>query len=204
MSELWTPGSGGPTPPPTEPTETVVHGQDEPQIRLLACKNCQSIEVLDDYTGPLEMAERYDVILNLALEKHKDGVERRPHIGALVKVPKASWESPEAQEQIRREVIARFDPGYETGLGSEAYALRDNFRADAMKCWEQHMRTPNCSDYKDSSKLLVPDTASERKEAGLTRFDKSNPHTQRFLCEYCPVHSLVQQAARKRAGLYDN
>ena len=183
---------------------TILYDENDEQIRLLACKNCKSIEPLDDYTGPPEMAERWDVILNVALERHKDGVERRPHIGQLFKVPKRAWESPEVQEQILKEMTARFDPNYTTGLGDAAYAMRDNFREDAMKCWEQHMRTPNCSDYKSESKQLVPDTQAERKEAGVARFDKSNPNTQRFLCEYCPVHSLVQQAARKRAGLYDN
>lgn len=198
MADLWTPGSGR-----TEPSETVVHDQNEEQVRLLACQNCRTIEVLDDYTGPPEMAERFDVILNLALEKHRDGVERRAHIGNLMRVSKKAWDNPNVQETLRQQIVAGMEGG-ETGLGSEAYALRDTFREDAMTCWEQHLRTPTCSDYKDPSKLLVPNTSAERKEAGIAKFDKSNPHTQRFLCEYCPVHSLVQQAARKRAGLYDN
>lgn len=182
----------------------LIGGASGEKIRLLACKDCRTIEVLDDYTGPKERADEYDVVLNMATEKHKDGVERIPHVGQLFDVPKAAWDTPEAQDQIRQQVIARMEPGAETGLGAEAYAIRDNFKADAMLCWEKHLRTPTCSEYKSDGKQLVPDTAAERREAGVVKFDTHNPATQRYLCEYCPVHSLVQQAKRKKAGLYDN
>lgn len=174
-----------------------------PDVRLLVCTNCKSIEVLDDYTGPQERAAEFDVVLNVALEKHRDGVERIPHNGQIFRVPESQWAQPEVQAQIRQQVIARLDPNAETGLGSEAYALRDNFREDAMACWEKRSRTPACSDYKSDAKQLVPDTAGERREAGMAKFDRHNPSTKRFLCEYCPVHSLVQQAARRKAGLYE-
>jgi hypothetical protein len=176
---------------------------DGPEVRLLVCTNCRTIEVLDDYKGPPERADEFDVVLNLAVEKHADGVERIPHIGQVFRVKESAWNSPEAQEQVKAQVIARLDPNAETGLGSEAYALRDNFREDAMACWAAHNRTPACSDYKSDSKQLVPNTQVERREAGIAKFDRHNPATKRYLCEYCPVHSLVQQAARKRLGLYD-
>lgn len=184
------------------PNETKMD-ESGPEIRLLVCSNCRTIEVLDDYTGPPERAAEYDVVLNLALEKHQDGVERIPHVGQMFRVKKSAWDSPNAQEQIRRQIIERLDPNAETGLGAEAYAIRDNFREDAMSCWAQHLRTPACPDYKSESKQLVPDTKAERKEAGIMPFQRGNPATQRFLCEYCPVHSLVMQAKRKKVGLYD-
>lgn len=174
-----------------------------PEIRLLVCGVCKTVEVLDDYTGPQERAAEYDVVLNVALEKHQEGVERIPHVGQMFRVRKSSWDVPEAQEQIRRQVVAKFDPNAETGLGSEAYALRDNFKADAFDCWEEHRRTPACGDYKSDAKRLIPNTAAERKEAGMPKFEVGNPATQRYLCEYCPVHSLVQQAQKKKAGLYE-
>lgn len=177
-----------------------------PDVRLLACSNCETVEILDDYTGPPEMAEEFDVILNYVLEKHKDGVERRPHIGQLFRVDQKSWDDENARVQIIEQVRARFNPNAETGLGAAAYALRDTFREDAMTCFEQHLRNPACSDYKSPSKRLVPDTNAERKEIGAdkaSRYDATNPALTRFLCEYCPVHSLVQQAQRKKAGLYD-
>lgn len=174
-----------------------------PDVRLLVCSTCKTIEVLGDYTGPPERASQFDIVLNMATEKHKDGVERIPHIGQLFRVKQSAWDSPAAQEQIREQVVARLDPNAETGLGAEAYAIRDNFKDDAFACWEKHLKTVACPDYKTDAKLLTPDTQVERKEAGLAKFDASNPALQRWLCEYCPVHSLVQQAQRKKAGLYD-
>jgi hypothetical protein len=177
--------------------------EDGPEVRLLVCAVCKTIEVLSDYTGPPERADEYDVVLNLATEKHKDGVERIPHVGQLFRVKESSWNKPEAQQQIREQVVAQLDPNAETGLGAEAYAIRDNFKTDAMTCWEKHLRVPACPDYKSDSKLLTPNTQAERKEAGLDKFDASNPALKRYLCEYCPVHSLVMQIQRKKAGLYD-
>jgi hypothetical protein len=171
-------------------------------IRLLVCSQCKTIEVLDDYTGPPERADEYDVILNVSLEKHRDGVERIPHIGQMFRVPRSDWENPGAQAEIEKQIREKFEGG-ETGLGSSAYATLDTFREDAMTCWHQHNRTEDCGDYKSDAKQLVPDTQDVRREAGLRKFDKSNPATKRFLCEYCPVHSLVQQKQRLKAGMYD-
>lgn len=176
--------------------------QDGPEVRLLVCTNCKTVEVLDDYTGPPELAEIHDVVLNTVLQKHRDGVERVPHVGQVFRVKESAWDSG-AQDQIKAQVIARLDPNAETGLGSEAYALRNTFQEDAMSCWSKHNRIPGCPDYKTDPMQIVPDTQAERKEAGIAKFDRHNPATKRFLCEYCPVHSLVQQAQRKKAGLYD-
>lgn len=177
----------------------------EEQIRLLACGKCKTIEVLDDYTGPPEMAERFDTILNYAVSKHQDGVERIPHApAALVRVNKKDWDNPNVQEMTRSQIAQSFGNG-QTGFGAETYAMVDNFRADALKCFAQHNRNPGCPDYKHESKRLVPDTKAERKEAGLNKdYDAENRALTKYLCEYCPVHSLVQQAARKKAGLYGN
>lgn len=178
--------------------------EDGPEIRLLVCGQCKTIEVLDDYDGPQELAEIYDTALNTLVANHRDGVEQRPHAPAqLFRVKKSSWDVPAAQEQIREQIIAKFDPDAETGLGAAAYAMRDTFREDAMTCWAKHNRNPGCGDYKTEKMLLTPGTQAERKEAGLDPFDKNDPNLQRFLCEYCPVHSLVTQMKREKAGLYD-
>lgn len=178
-----------------------------PEVRLLACGQCKTIEVLDDYQGPQELAAEYDVVLNIATEAHKDGVERREHApAALMRIAKSDWDNPEVREQVKKQIIASFDPDAETGLGSHAYAIRDNFRADAMNCFREHRRNPECPDYRSSPKRLVPDTDSERKEAGMSRaseYDRNNPALTKYLCDYCPVHSMVMQKKRKDAGLYD-
>ena len=177
-----------------------------PEIRLLACGKCKTIEVLDDYRGPQRLAEEYDVVLNIAVEKHQDGVERIPHApAALVRVKKSDWDNEAVQEQVRKQIMASFGDG-ETGLGSEAYAIRDNFQADALDCFAKHLRNPECPDYRSDSKRLVPGTDAERREVGMARaseYDRNNPALTKYLCDYCPVQSMVLQARRKKAGMYD-
>jgi hypothetical protein len=173
-----------------------------PEVRLVVCATCETVEPIPDYAGPPSQAAERDTVLNRILEKHRTGVERLPHVGQMFRVKEADWNNMEVRPQIMEQIIAKFNPDSETGLGAEAYALRDNFRDDAMACWQKHLRTPACPDYKTDPYLLTPDTAAERKEAGIDKFDPLNPATQRWLCEYCPVHSLVEQARREKMGLY--
>jgi hypothetical protein len=159
-------------------------------IRLLACKDCKTIEELPDYEGdPHE-----DHLLHHLTSKHR--TDEHPHIGQLFDVEKDKWQDQQVQQQVMRQISDRFTGG-ETGLGSEYYDIKDTYTADALHCWGQHRRDPNCSDYKSDSKRLTPDTASERKQAGLPPY-RSNK--DRYLCEFCPVHSLVMAAAHDRAG----
>lgn len=173
----------------------------EPETRLLVCGQCKTIEPLDDFDGP----PNRDAVLNALVDRHKDGVERRPHFPAqLARVKTSEWRKPNVQAEIISKIEESFGRNATTGLPSGAYKMVDTFRQDAMECWSQHLRTPDCSDYKSDAKRLVPDTKTERKEMGMhPRYDDGHPELTRYLCEYCPVHSLVQQANRKKAGLYD-
>jgi hypothetical protein len=173
---------------------------DKPEVRVLACMNCKTVEELPDFKGPPEL----DEVLAAAAYKHRSaGI---PHTGQLFRVPEVDWGLREKRDEIRKQIAARMEPGAETGLGSEAYAMVDNFKSDAMDCFERHMRNANCNDYKSDAKRLVPNTAAERKELGLAparHYDREGGQITKYLCEYCPVHSMVQQAQRKKAGLYD-
>lgn len=185
---------------PLNPQPPTPGSDDGPEIRLLVCGQCKTIEPLDDFQGPVD----YDAVLAVAVDRHKDGVERRPHApAALLRVKEKHWKSPNVQDEISKRIQESFDPTAETGLGTSAYTMVDNFRADAMQCFKEHFRNPDCGDYKSASKRLAPDTRGERKELGLNPKYDENPALTKFLCEYCPVHSMVQQAARKKAGLYD-
>jgi hypothetical protein len=89
--------------------------------------------------------------------------------------------------------------GKGAGLGDEAYAVRDNFAEDAMKCWRfEHGRTSNCGDYMDDSKKILADSRGERKDLGLDPKARASIK----LCQFCPYHSVVMQRKRKAAGLY--
>ena len=161
------------------------------KIRLLACAMCKTIEELPWYEGP---ADR-DVLLEALVSTH--GPAHARHIGTLFTVEKKQWDSPSVQEQIAKQISDKMGGG-ETGLGSEYYAVRNTYREDAMACWKQHQRNPGCNDYMTDAKRIQPGTKAERKAAGMPEFRSTS-----FLCHFCPVHSLVVTAKRKKAGMYD-
>lgn len=172
-------------------------------VRVLVCGECKTYEELPDFEGPPE----YDEMLAVAVAKHQHGTGRTkiPHAPAtLFKAKEREWKSERVREETIRQVQNAMDPNSTTGLDSSAYEMVDNFRADAMACFERHNRNPACSDYKSPEKRLVPDTRRERLDLGLNpKYDAKNPHLTKYLCDYCPVKSMVQQAAFKKAGLYD-
>ncbi|MDX3260749.1 hypothetical protein PV336_16130 [Streptomyces sp. MI02-2A] len=161
-------------------------------VRLLQCLDCKTLEELPDYQGD----PRGDHLLEVMVQGHKfpSGTEHRGH---LHRVEKKHWDSPTTRATIEAQI--REKSGH-TGLDPNFYAAKNTFQEDAMSCWKAHQRNPGCSDYKTASKQLTPGTAAERKAAGLPKYRSAQ---DRFLCEFCPVHSLVVQAARKKAGLYN-
>jgi hypothetical protein len=163
-----------------------------PQIRLLACSVCKTIEELPDFDGPPEQ----DHLLKRLIEKH--GPEENRHVGQMFRVEQDQWQSESVKYEIAKRITAKLGGG-ETGLGSAYYDLKNTFAADAMSCFQAHQRNPACGDYKSDSKRLTPGTAAARREAGLPEYRTEHDH---YLCEHCPVHSLVEQAARAKAGLY--
>lgn len=162
---------------------------DPEQIRLLICRDCKTIEPLPDFNGEVER----DFMLDYLVKPHRtNGLE---HIGMLARVEESDWSDPLKQAEITKQLIAKF--GGETGLGSDFYNARDTFREDAMSCFKQHLRNPDCGDYKSDAKRLTPNTAEARREAGMSAY-RSND--DRYLCEFCPVHSMVQTKAHDDAA----
>lgn len=160
-------------------------------IRLLACKDCKTIEEIPDYEGPSD----HDHLLSSLVRKHQ--TNEHPHIGQLFKIDAEDWKDENHKKEIAKRIAAQLDGG-ETGLGSPFYDLKNTFQADALACYNAHLRNPACSDYKSDSKRLTPGTAEERRAEGLPEYRSAQ---DRYLCEFCPVHSLVQAAARRKAGL---
>ena len=161
-------------------------------IRLLACGQCKTIEDLPDYEGPVEQ----DHLLSHLVDRHQ--TNGHPHFPALLsKVEESDWSDENRKSEIAKQISAKLDGG-ETGLGSAYYNVKSTFQADALQCFAQHNRNPACSDYKSDKKRLTPGTAAERKAAGLPEYRSPK---DRYLCDFCPVQSLVEQAARRKAGL---
>lgn len=163
----------------------------ETHVRLLSCKTCGTApELLPDFVGPAE----YDDTLNYLVSKHRFP-NGDPHIAhGLLRVERSAWDNPATQKEILRQIAT--SSGH-TGLDVAFYAAKDTFLEDAMTCWKQHNRNVFCPDYMSEGKRLVPDTTAERKEAGLGKAKSTTS-----LCQFCPVHSMVMQAKRKKAGMY--
>lgn len=173
-------------------------------IRLLQCVDCKTIEVLPGYRGPAQ----HDEALSYLVQRHRfpDGSEHRGNLipaevstndGGLRPATMDDWKNPKFQELVKENISKSARPGQGTGLGMQFYDTRDTFRDDAMACWKSKLKpAPYCPEYKSDRKKLVPDTAKLRKAEGLGKTTVS-----RSLCEFCPVHSMVQAKQRQNAGL---
>lgn len=162
----------------------------ETKIRLVVCPVCKTIEEIPDFQGPL----KYDVLLDNIAVRHEYAPDR-PHEGMkLFDVPQTAWNDTETRLQIIKQVKERVGGG----MGDEFYAVKETFKEDAMECWRRHNRTMNCDEFKSDSKRLDPGTKHDRKELGLAPM-RSN----RYLCEFCPFHSVAMQRMRAKRGDYD-
>lgn len=141
-----------------------------------------------------------DDTLNYRISQHKfpDG---SAHFGNLFVYNAKDWSKSTVRQAILEEIAKQVRPGEGTGLGQTFYDVKSNFQQDAIECWKGFGRTtdPGHCDYRKDNKRLWPDTKQDRKELGLDPKDRPNT----FLCDFCPVHSLVMQKQRAKAGLYD-
>jgi hypothetical protein len=165
-----------------------------PDIRLLYCMVCQTIEELPPFEGSPED----DHLLELLIEKHKFA-SGEPHKGHLMKLPQLQWET----ESVRKEIIKQIKGGGSKGIDEfdpDFYATRNTFQEDALKCYNAHLRPQDgCPDYESPSKRLLPNTKADRKELGLVEPGKA-PGPKNYLCHFCPIHSVVQSKLRALRG----
>lgn len=127
-------------------------------------------------------------LLETLLSRHETNGVR--HTGRLWNIEKRIMDLPNlrkgAIEQIRggSKGLAAFDSSF--------YDVRDTFKEDALMCYSKHLRPKDgCPDYKSDSKMLLPDTAADRREAGLPKPRRGTAPVQ-YLCQYCPIHTVVQ------------
>lgn len=160
--------------------------------RLLFCHTCKSVDQLPDYSGPAE----HDYYLKHRAGQHQfpDGT---PHRGLLGRVEN----KPEYINAAIDEMENTVNAGEGAGLGQVYYDLRDNYQAEAMTCWKRHGRTENCDEYRSDRMRLWIDTKAERRAEGLSVSREDRPSI--WLCDHCPVHSVVSQRKNKAKGLYD-
>jgi hypothetical protein len=179
-----------------EPSGPVMADPNQPHVRVLICHVCQSVEELPDFDGPPE----HDQILDYKVAPHSFP-SGTPHKGLLVRVPAAHWNKQEFKDAFVDQVEAMVGPGYGDGVPGLQYDLKSNFKQDAMMCWKEHLRTTDCGDYQAKNKALYADTKVERRDAGLDISLSARP--KHFLCDYCPVQSIIDQKKRAAAKMYD-
>jgi len=167
-----------------------------PEIRLLLCNVCKTIEELPPYDGDPEL----DVLLAVLVEKHRFP-SGDPHVGRLFRFNKYLWDRPDVREEVIRQIhgggsegLDEFDAGY--------YDTKDTFREDAMQCYNAHLRPKGgCHDWRSDKKRLLPNTKAERKDAGLPNpLDAPGPKV--YLCDFCPVRSYYMTKSREEKGMY--
>jgi hypothetical protein len=169
---------------------------NQPHVRILVCHVCKTIEEIPDYDGPVA----HDQLLDYKCSLHVFD-SGTPHRGLLVRVPTKQWDSSDFRRTFSDEIGQMVGAGYGDGVPGLQYDLKNNFKQDAMMCWKQHSRTDDCGDYQSKNKALYADTKAERKDAGLEISLSARP--KHFLCDYCPVQSIIDQKKRDAAGMYD-
>ena len=152
-------------------------------VRLLFCHTCRSVDEVPDYQGPVE----HDYYLQHKVSQHQFE-SGNPHRGVLGRVEN----TPESINAAIDEMETMVQPGTGVGMGQVMYDLRDNYREEAFRCWKSHNRTKDCGDYMSDRMRLWADTKADRKSEGLSTNREERPNI--WLCEHCPVHSLVEQA----------
>lgn len=171
-----------------------------PQLRLLQCFECRTMEELPDY--PREANPADDVTLHYLDEKH-GGRTENPHHRIVLRVAKRVWED----RAIRRQIM---EQAWETekGFKPSYHDIKDTLKEDAVKCHIAHRRQVPCIDWRNDSKRLVAPTQRERKKIAhdLPRSFQGDRGAiehgapVQYLCEYCPVASAVEYAKRKARG----
>lgn len=160
-------------------------------VRLLFCNTCLEVEQVPDYDGPPE----YDHYLNYRVQQHH--TDGRPHRGFLARC--------ENKNEIIRaaidEAAATRDPTAYPALGQQMYDLKQNYQAEAARCWKEHNRTLNCDEYRSDRKRLYADTRADRKAEGLSINKDDRPNA--WLCDFCPYHSVVMQRQQAAKGEYN-
>lgn len=174
-------------------------------ILLLVCKTCKSIEEIPySKTGKYLGDGKYDQENNPFLEEIVGPHSRKGCFGMLTDINFVYWMTPKIKAALVEQIKKQFtgDSPFAAGLdvfGTNFYDLKDTYSADAMSCWKVHNQPKGqCADYKVERKVLTPNTAAERKEAGM-----GASTAKMFLCDFCPVKMYNQRKAYQERGLYD-
>ena len=153
--------------------------------RLLICNTCKTVDTLGDYASENDPEAKHDHQLINACDTHiqRYGGPIDRHKAALYLI---SEQELDLIDKSRLEQAVH-DNRLEAFLREE----RDNFKADALKCYELHNRPTygvgygsGCSDYR-----------ADHRAFGRT---KGIPKEQwNYVCDFCPYNSYVEHYKNK-------
>lgn len=175
--------------------------QGESLTNLLVCYSCKTIEEIPYTTNGKYLGDgKYDQSENPFIEPIADPHFKKGCKGRLFDVDTMWWISEKGRDSTLKQIKEQLLGGSK-GLdvfGTDFYNVKANYSADAMNCYNLHLRPQNgCSDYKIDAKILKPDTDAERKEAGLAKTT-----VKTYLCDFCPAKIAVQKKVFTKKGLY--
>ena len=148
-------------------------------MRLLICKECNTIDTLPTQWETENGDPLLDTVVRRHVQKHGDS---RDDCAVLLRVEDDAW------EHHRDDILANLKSRW-TGFHPEFYATVDTFKEDAAKCYTRHHRPKDgCIDWQDDSKRLTPS-------------DWHQAHV--YLCNFCVVQSSVTTAVRLQRKMYD-
>lgn len=157
--------------------------------RLLVCHTCKTVDKLPDYDSSNDPEAKYDYRLHDACELHnrKYGGPVDKHKAALLVISEeelALIDEAQLKQAIHDNRLEEFIRGE-----------REQYKEDALKCYNLHNRPTygigygfGCSDYRSKGRAVG-------RTAGLA------PEEWNYVCDFCPYHSYVEHAQRKKAGL---
>lgn len=162
-----------------------------PQIRLLRCTYCRTLEELPDYQGD----PQYDVVLEELVQRHQQKHPFHDEKDAfLCRISEKAWRNPKIGRKVHDQIWSDLkEKGRLGGFVPEYYSTKSTFHEDAIKCHNKHNRQVPCIDWKVDRKRLGNPTKEGWREGRV----------KVYLCDFCPVASKVMEAKRAAAGQYD-
>lgn len=157
--------------------------------RLLICNTCKTVDKLPDYASENDPEAKHDHHLRDAIDLHmrKFGGPAERHKANLFGI--SDDELSLIDESRLQQAV--HDGRLEEFLKEE----REQLKHDALRCYNLHNRPTvgvgygtGCADYRTKSRAIG-------RTAGLP------PEQWNYVCDFCPYHSYVEHAQRKKSGL---
>lgn len=164
---------------------------------LFICFVCRDISEISDYSPKdADRDPRIGYLVEVHLRRHPSMEDRVvTDWASLGSVSTKHWDSTEYRREITKKILENHG---QTGFDADFYDTHDTFKEEAFSCWKKHNKPayksntqPKCADYLSASKEIKPNTAVERKAAGLPKYDDVKLKKM-YGCIYCPYHQSVR------------